>query len=188
MKGIKVWESNGARWLSIDTARSRTTNPPFIDPKAIQFVSRPKVSINMKSLAIAAALLSAVTATPVAEPSIAGIEHLTSLSHDDHVLKRYTSGTSADDLAGPCRAVTVIFARGTTEPGNVGSLAGPPFFTALNAVLGASNVAVQGVAYPADIPGYLAGGSAAGASTLASLTNQAASKCPNTKIVLSGYR
>jgi cutinase len=46
-----------------------------------------------------------------------------------------------------CKAMTVIFARGTTESGNVGTLSGPPFFGALAQQVGASNVAVQGVEY-----------------------------------------
>lgn len=86
-----------------------------------------------------------------------------------------------------CAPVTVIFARGTVELGNVGSFAGPPFFNALDLAIGAENVAVQGVDYPATIEGYLEGGDRGGASTLADLTNQAASACPNTQIVLSGY-
>jgi len=92
-----------------------------------------------------------------------------------------------DELSGPCKPVTVIFARGTLELGNVGSLAGPPFFNALDDIIGASNLAVQGVDYGATIAGYLEGGDPAGAATLASLTNQAASQCPSTQIVLSGY-
>ena len=88
---------------------------------------------------------------------------------------------------GECKPVTVIFARGTIELGNVGSLVGPPFFNALDVVLGADNVGVQGVDYPADILGYLEGGDPGGAATAASLLNQAASQCPDTQIVLSGY-
>ncbi len=45
----------------------------------------------------------------------------------------------------PCRAITILFARGTTESGNVGTLAGPPFFQAVVGKVGASKVAVQGV-------------------------------------------
>lgn len=67
---------------------------------------------------------------------------------------------------GACTEMTVIFARGTTEPGNVGLLAGPPFFAALEAMVGASNVDVQGVDYPADIPGFLVGGSPQGSQTM----------------------
>lgn len=48
-----------------------------------------------------------------------------------------------------CKAYTVIFARGTTEFGNVGDIAGPPFFNTLDYAIG--TVAVQGVEYPADV-------------------------------------
>jgi hypothetical protein len=50
-----------------------------------------------------------------------------------------------------CTDLTIIFARGTAELGNVGSVAGPPFFTALRQKLGNARVTVQGVDYPASI-------------------------------------
>lgn len=66
-----------------------------------------------------------------------------------------------------CASMTVVFARGTTEAGNVGALVGPSFFDAIRDKLGsAASLAVQGVDYPADIPGFLAGGSAAGSKTM----------------------
>lgn len=65
-----------------------------------------------------------------------------------------------------CAEFTVIFARGTTESGNVGTSTGPPFFASLKKVVGAENVAVQGVDYPADIPGFLEGGSPDGSATM----------------------
>ena len=102
-------------------------------------------------------------------------------------VERRQGATSNDLLNGPCKAVTVIFARGTSESGNIGAIVGPPLEASLNNRLG-SNVAFQGVDYPATIENYLAGGSSAGASTLASLVNTAATKCPSTQIVLSGYR
>ncbi|CAF9905630.1 MAG: hypothetical protein ALECFALPRED_001060 [Alectoria fallacina] len=86
-----------------------------------------------------------------------------------------------------CKPITVIFAKGTIEPGNVGDLVGPPFFNALDDLIGAENIAVQGVDYPATIGGYLIGGDPGGAQTTAELLNQAASNCPDTQIVLSGY-
>ena len=86
-----------------------------------------------------------------------------------------------------CKPITVIFARGTTELGNVGSITGPPFFAALASTIGSDNFAVQGVDYPASIIGYLEGGDKGGAATTAALLNQAASQCPDTQIVLSGY-
>jgi cutinase len=101
---------------------------------------------------------------------------------------RADSDTENDLVDGICREVTVIFARGTTESGNVGALAGPPFFDALDTALGASKVGLQGVDYGATIAGYLEGGDPAGASTLANLTQLASTQCPDTQIVLSGYR
>ncbi|KUJ19203.1 cutinase-domain-containing protein [Mollisia scopiformis] len=86
-----------------------------------------------------------------------------------------------------CKAMTVIFARGTTEQGNVGTLSGPPFFASLAQSVGTENLAVQGVDYPADIPGFLAGGDANGSKTMAQLVTQAMTTCPNTKVVMSGY-
>lgn len=67
---------------------------------------------------------------------------------------------------GKCAAMTVIFARGTTEPGNVGLVAGPPFFDALSQMMGAGQVTVQGVDYGASIEGFLVGGDKAGSQTM----------------------
>lgn len=102
---------------------------------------------------------------------------------------RQLGSTFNELVSGACRGTTIIYARGTTEAGNVGSVAGPPFFTALGSALGGrSNLAVQGVDYPADVAGFLAGGSRQGISRAAELVRLAQSKCPQTKIVLSGYR
>jgi cutinase len=61
-------------------------------------------------------------------------------------------------------------------------------FNALASRLGGtSRLAIQGVTYPANVIGFLAGGDAAGATTMFNLINQAASRCPSTKIVVSGY-
>ena len=50
-----------------------------------------------------------------------------------------------------CAELTVIFARGTTESGNLGTIVGPPLLAALRASLGSSNVLGQGVDYPASL-------------------------------------
>ena len=62
------------------------------------------------------------------------------------IKKRELYGDTSNELA-TCAAVTVIFARGTLEPGNIGLLAGPPFFDILSAELGSGNLGVQGVPY-----------------------------------------
>ena len=99
-----------------------------------------------------------------------------------------TSDTQNDLIDGtPCKAITVLFARGTTSPGNMGTSTGPPFVQAIGALVGTSNIAVQGIDYPASIIGFLQGGDTAGGTLMASLTARAFSQCPNTKVVLSGY-
>jgi cutinase len=75
--------------------------------------------------------------------------------------------TTYNELTGACMDYTVIFARGTTEPGNVGILAGPPFFDALSTTLTGKTIAIQGVnSYPGSISDYLAGGSTTGSAEM----------------------
>jgi Cutinase len=119
---------------------------------------------------------SALPATPISQRE-----------YNSFIERDNWSVTRNDLVDGACQPVTIIFARGTLELGNVGSLAGPPFFNALTDMIG-DDVAVQGVDYAADILGYLEGGDPAGASTMASLIEQAVSQCPSTQIVISGYR
>jgi cutinase len=70
-------------------------------------------------------------------------------------------------LGGACTDYTLVFARGTTEPGNVGILVGPPLITAITDITGASALTVQGVNnYGATVDGYLAGGDAAGSTEM----------------------
>ncbi|KAF6806941.1 cutinase [Colletotrichum sojae] len=98
------------------------------------------------------------------------------------------SGNSQNGLqGGACKSMIVIFARGTTEGGNVGTIAGPPFFQSLAGMVGADNLAVQGVEYPADIPGFLAGGDANGSQEMANLAQQAIANCPGSAVIMSGY-
>jgi cutinase len=127
------------------------------------------LTIMIPPLAVFFLSLSLVSANPIAVPRAAG--------------------DTRNDLASGsgCKAMTVIFARGTTETGNVGTLTGPPFFAALDKAMGAGQVAVQGVEYPADIPGFLAGGDKKGSAMMASLVTQTLADCPDTKIVMSGY-
>ncbi len=140
----------------------------------------------MKSFFISLTLLAAsVTAVPVGDAATRGFETMGALSSE---MSKRQSFSVVENQLGLCRPVTVIFARGTSELGNVGSLAGPPFFNALDAAIGVQNVGVQGVPYPATIGAYLTGGDVGGGKTLAALTQQAMSQCPNSQIVLSGYR
>jgi hypothetical protein len=87
---------------------------------------------------------------------------------------------------GGCKAMTVLFARGTTELGNMGSVAGPPFVTAVGRMMN-GDVAVQGIEYPADVPGFLVGGDKGGSARMAQMVGQVRAKCPDTALVMAGY-
>lgn len=55
-------------------------------------------------------------------------------------------------------------------------------------MLGAAQVAVQGVNnYPADVACVFDGGGASGGQNMAQLIAQAMSRCPETKLCVSGY-
>lgn len=101
------------------------------------------------------------------------------------------NGLTTASGATNCAQTIVIFARGTTETGNVGTLTGPPFFQALAAAVGAggndNKLAVQGVDYAAAIAGFLAGGDPAGSKLMAQLAQKAVGDCPSSKVVISGY-
>ena len=100
-----------------------------------------------------------------------------------------TSSTQNDVTNGSgCKAMTVLFARGTTELGNMGSVAGSPFVSALGKMMGgAQNLAVQGIAYPADVPGFLVGGDAGGSKLMAQMVGKVMATCPDTALVMAGY-
>ncbi|KAL8690628.1 MAG: hypothetical protein Q9218_003962 [Villophora microphyllina] len=86
-----------------------------------------------------------------------------------------SSSNTANDVTNkaPCKAITVIFARGTGESGNIGSVIGPKLLSALQAKVGAAK-------------GNSNQGGTGGA-LMTSLAQQALQQCPSTKIVLSGY-
>lgn len=167
----------------------------------------------MRSFIPVVALLSTAFAAPTPAPAAEGVSFpITDLIGTDLDFKQYAAKLEAERENAPapalakrqyngntfnqltdgtaCRKVTIIWARGTNGAGNVGEAGseGPTFFNAVaSAVGGAANLAVQGVNYSANVFGFLAGGDAAGATSMYNLINQAASQCPNTKIVVSGY-
>ncbi|KKY22391.1 putative cutinase 1 [Diplodia seriata] len=95
------------------------------------------------------------------------------------------TGITANELKnGPCKPVTYIFARGSTELGNLGQTVGPALANQLQSQF---DVAVQGVDYPAGLTTNFFGGSLIGISEMRDMFNLAASKCPDTIIVGGGY-
>jgi len=72
-----------------------------------------------------------VIAVPIDHDAAYGFVEVESFSNG--LSKRQSLSVTQNQLE-LCKPVTVIFARGTIELGNVGSLVGPPFFNALGAV------------------------------------------------------
>ncbi|KAK0390702.1 hypothetical protein NLU13_0205 [Sarocladium strictum] len=127
---------------------------------------------------------------PLAELEAYFESHLNGDSEAALQARQFSSSTYNQLTDGtPCRPVTLIYARGTSQQGNVGDPAavGPILFNNLASRIGLSNFAVQGVTYAANVFGYLQGGDPAGSRTMADLITRAASQCPNTQIVISGY-
>jgi len=150
----------------------------------------------MKFLATIAALAGLTAALPAALN-----DHAEEIRSWD-LLETYTrlglearqSGETRNELSsstGACPRVIFIFARGSTEGGNLGSL-GPRIADVLEATYGGSNVWVQGVggAYKASLLDNLLpeGTTTAAIEEMKSLLRLANSKCPSSKIVAGGYR
>ncbi|KAH6910699.1 cutinase [Coprinopsis sp. MPI-PUGE-AT-0042] len=84
-----------------------------------------------------------------------------------------------------CSSVFVYFARGTNETPTLGTQIGPQLRDALAGRVG--GLSFVGISYPANVAGYLAGGDAGGAKTMADAVASTAARCPSAKIFLSGY-
>ncbi|KAG7094509.1 hypothetical protein E1B28_005340 [Marasmius oreades] len=104
----------------------------------------------------------------------------TSSAPTSMVISRQTGGAQ-------CADVMVFFARGTTEPAPIGTVVGPPLKAALKSALGQKSMSFMGVDYPADIPGFLQGGSPEGSRTMAKDLTNAANACPKAALVTVGY-
>jgi len=88
---------------------------------------------------------------------------------------------------GGCKDVVFIFARGSTEPGNVGFIIGPPLFKELRKLV--PSLAIEGVPYAAGLGTNMLPGGAdpKGVEAATKLFTQAHAKCPNSALVGGGY-
>jgi cutinase len=88
-----------------------------------------------------------------------------------------SSGTS-------CPSVYVLFARGTSETGTLGTIVGPDFTSAVESNLPGTSVSIWGDPYAASFDQSSAG---PGATDMTDELESDASSCPNAKFVLGGY-
>ncbi|KAJ5703968.1 cutinase-domain-containing protein [Penicillium malachiteum] len=131
---------------------------------------------------------------PSSIPGLSGLSGLSDLTGSGETgssgltgFKRQLSGSTENGVTDNtgCKELTLIFARGTDETGNMGTVVGPPLATAL-ATLTSNNVTVQGVNYDASVEGDTTLGEDGG-SDMATLVKQAIKQCPNSKVVIAGY-
>ncbi|KAJ5726641.1 cutinase-domain-containing protein [Penicillium malachiteum] len=131
---------------------------------------------------------------PSTIPGLSGLSGLSDLTGSDESgssglsgFKRQLTGSTKNGVTDNtgCEELTLIFARGTDELGNMGTVVGPPLATAL-ASLTKNNVTVQGVNYDASVAGDTTLGEDGG-SDIASLVKQSIKQCPDSKVVIAGY-
>src|SRR5947209_18238773 len=87
--------------------------------------------------------------------------------------------------AASCAAIDVVVARGTFEPGTLGSIVGDPVYAAIKQDLSSTTTSSYPVNYPADLnePASVQ----AGNTDLVNHLNSQAAACPNQRFVLVGY-
>ncbi|MEU1345141.1 cutinase family protein [Streptomyces sp. NPDC005827] len=86
--------------------------------------------------------------------------------------------------AATCTDIDVVAARGTFEPGTLGTIVGDPVYSALQKKLTGKNLSGYKVDYPADLS--LTSAAQGNADLVNHVTSQAAA-CPNQRFVLVGY-
>ncbi|KAK0668521.1 cutinase-domain-containing protein [Cercophora samala] len=135
----------------------------------------------MQFLTTVLALAGAAAALPVEQKTQESIE-----------ARQIFGGNTKNELinGGACPPVIFIYARGSTESGNLGTL-GPSIGDALEDRFGAANVWVQGVggAYTADLLDNVLpdGTTSAAINEMKGLFTLAHTRCPSAKIVAGGY-
>ncbi|MEV7395115.1 MULTISPECIES: cutinase family protein [unclassified Streptomyces] len=86
--------------------------------------------------------------------------------------------------AATCTDIDVVAARGTFEPGTLGTIVGDPVYSALQQKLTGRNLSSYKVDYPADLS--LTSAAQGNADLVNHVMSQAAA-CPNQRFILVGY-
>ncbi|KAH9432270.1 hypothetical protein MCOR02_006973 [Pyricularia oryzae] len=131
----------------------------------------------LRVVAKLSAFATSVLAAPIRIPGIPEAK-----LYGDDVSNQLTDGT-------PCRDLSVIYARGTTQSGNIGNSisVGPITFDALAKIVGQNRLAVQGVDYKASFMGYAKGGQPKATGEMVDLIQETQARCPSSRIVIVGY-
>lgn len=149
---------------SVPVPQDAQTNSTDISPESISTTPDGKIGGGKGGSNPVNGLLAAAGMVPGIGESINALSG--TITQFEVVLAQSLNVQTTENAGGACRAMTVIFARGTTEPGNVGVFTGPAFFDAIQAKIGAASMDVQGVEYSASVEGFLQGGDAAGSQAM----------------------
>ncbi|KAL4961625.1 cutinase-domain-containing protein [Aspergillus stella-maris] len=137
------------------------------------------MTISLRTILLAA-LATLAVANPLPQPDVDGTM----------TLERRQSMTSNDLEDGKCADVAFIFARGSTETGNMGFVVGPGVCSNLKKDIGSDKVLCQGVggAYTAGlVQNFLPENTDSGSIGAAVDMFELAGKCPDMQIVAGGY-
>ncbi|KAI6777758.1 uncharacterized protein J7T54_000563 [Emericellopsis cladophorae] len=138
------------------------------------------------------ALASAAIAAPAGVAAPAPIVIEKDVTANPEFVARQILPTTENGLTrrrSSCGDVVLIFARGSTEVGNMGTIIGPDLVRELEDRLDGRDLTVQGVNYDAALaPNYLPGGTdRESEEEMKSMLRLAHTKCPDADIVVSGY-
>ncbi|KAK0372613.1 cutinase [Colletotrichum paranaense] len=142
----------------------------------------------MKFSAILALASIAAAFPTLSEPELDERDILEIEARDIEARQRGRVGSTAKEFStGGCKDVVMVFARGSTEIGNMGTICGPQ--TANNVKGQFSSVAVEGVDYAAGLStNFLPGGAdPAGVAEMKRIIGEVNSQCPNSMMVVGGY-
>ncbi|KAG5931664.1 hypothetical protein E4U60_005915 [Claviceps pazoutovae] len=152
----------------------------------------------MKSVLLASVFTALAAAAPVPVPEHVATSNVIAGDVNDLEARQFGMGMGMDmsrnDLesgSGTCPKAIFIFARGSTEPGNMGASVGPTVANTLTNQLGKGQVWIQGVGGPyiAGLPenAMPAGSSPAAIAEMDRLFTLAHTKCPTSSILAGGY-
>jgi cutinase len=178
-----------AQCLSSKPSESRASYPSFIIQRAFnrflyQSLQITTASEKMKFLNILA-LAVASSATPIAIP-----ESGSAVVATRQILDRtgLTENEFSSLIGGGCKDVIFVWARGSTEAGNMGAIIGQPLGDELRREYG-RDLAIEGIDYAALLStNYLPGGTDLASELMMRNTLQDINrKCPSAIIVCGGY-
>ncbi|KAG5996156.1 hypothetical protein E4U43_002909, partial [Claviceps pusilla] len=148
----------------------------------------------MKSFALASLLAVLAAAAPLTVPEQVPAHDITVKDTNDLEARQFGMDMTRNDLENgqpPCPRAIFVFARGSTEPGNMGASVGPIVANSLTKQLGKDGIWIQGVGgpYTAGLPenAMPEGSSPAAIAEMGRLFTLAHTKCPKSILLAGGY-